>query len=169
MKKLIFFLAFIVPTIAHAGPVETRFITATPTVDTNIYASGDTIGSYMTFSKACLAGTAKGQILGVKIFDKSKTGVDIDLVLLNSSSPAGTFTDNAAFDPNDSELSSIVAIIPVTTHKAFSDNGISQAANILYPVRCNSDMNIFGYLVSRGTPTYAASGDVTLQIEVVAD
>ena len=170
MKRFLALLVLFIPALAHADPLDTRFISQTPTVSTApAYSAIDTIGSLLTFAGACNLRTNHAEVIGVQVFDKSKQGTDMDLVLF-SATPAGTFTDNAAFAPSNASMLTIVAVIPITTHKPFSANGISQAANIIYPVVCSStDHALYGYLVSRGTPTYSATADLTVQIEVLSD
>jgi hypothetical protein len=162
-----FAFVFLVET-AVAEPLHTAFVSATPTIDTNIYAAGDTVGTLMTFSGTCLFRTGKGEVLGGLIFDKDKEAADLDLVCFNST-PAGTFTDNAAFDPTDAGLAAIQGSISFTTHKAFSDNGISVATGMVDPVQCDADGKLYCYLVSRGTPTYTSASDLTVVLKVVAD
>lgn len=166
MKRIVA-LFLLIPSLAFADTLDTRFIQATPTVDTAIYAPGETVGTLMTFTAACNVRTDRGEVLGVKIFDKDKEAADLDLVLFRST-PAGTFTDNAAFDPTDAGLLAITANISVTDEAAFSDNGMSFKTEIVRPIRC-TDGVAYGYLVSRGTPTYTSASDLTVQIEVVAD
>lgn len=173
MKRLIALIAFLaVPGIAQAQTqsILTKFVQQSPTVDTSAYAAGDTVGALMTFTNVCEPKTKRGQLLGVKIFDKSATGADIDLVLFNSLPTGnGTFTDNAAFDPDDALLPYIAAYVAITTHKSFNDNGISYAADIVRPVKCNANSTLYGYLVARAARTQAAAADITVQLEVVAD
>lgn len=168
MKRILIFLALFIPSIAHAGPIETRFIQATPTVTSaSAYASGNTVGGLLTFPNACLIRTNKAQILSVKLYDKAKQGIDTDLVLFNATPAAQT--DKTAFNPSNTELLTITALIPLTTHKSFSANGMSQTQSIIVPVNCTSSQSLVGYLVTRGTPTYASTSDLTVEIETVAD
>lgn len=173
MKKLLAFIAILaLPGLAHAQTqsILTKFVQAAPTVDTSAYAAGDTVGSLMTFTNICEPKTKRGQLLGVKVFDKSATAADIDLVLFNTDpTGSGTFTDNAAFDPNDALLPNIAAYVAIATHKSFSDNGLSYASDIVRSVKCNSSSTLYGYLVARAARTQAAAADITVQLEVVAD
>lgn len=171
MRHTLSILAFllIASTAMAQNVISTRIVQATPTMDTNAYAAADTAGSLMTFTSACELRTKKGELLGVKVYDKAGTAADVDLVLFNTSTLAGTFTDNTAFDPADADLVSIVAYVPMTTHKAFSDNGVTYAADIVRPLKCDSTGKLYGYLVARAARTQVSSSDITVQIEVVAD
>ena len=164
MKRLLALL-FLLPSLAVAQESQNRIVTDAITHQAAAYASGDVIGDVVDLSSACNFRTNKGEILGVKVFDKAAQSVDLWLVLFKTT-PAGTFTDNSAFDPTDAGLLDITAVIPITSHAAFSDNGMSYASNILVPVACDSTGKLFGYLVSRGAPTYGSTTDLTVQIEL---
>lgn len=175
MVKKIALLALILftPSLAF-GQVLTRIISSDLTVEAAAYATGDVVGELITYTNACSSRSQFGEIRGVTVFDKAAQGVDLDLVLFSSNPTGSSFTDNAAFDPVDADLAKITAVIPITTHKAFSDNGVSQAKSISYPFSCavgsfpNSG-TLYGVLVSRGAPTYAATSDVTVQVEFLND
>lgn len=168
-RRILPFLAiFVFATAALADPLNVTFISQSPTVDTSAYASGDTIGAKMTFTGVCSMGKQRAQILGVQILDKAKQSADIDVVLFNTSAPGGTYTDNAAITIADANLPNIQAEISITTHKTFNDNSISYSSEVIRPVMCDTPGNLYGYMISRGTPTYAAS-DLTVVLLVSPD
>lgn len=164
-------LAFaLIPGIAQADPLDTRTVRVTPTITaSSAYTSGNEVGGQMTFTGICNKRTNRGEVIGAQLLDKAVQGIDTDLVLFRAAPSGGTLTDKSAFTPADASLASVTAVIPLTTHKAFADNGVSQGANIVYPVQCDAAGNLYGFLVTRGTPTYASTTDLTLQLEVLAD
>ena len=163
-------LLFVSTATAQAQFVETRFAALSFTVSTSpAYTAGDAIGTKGTLTNACLSRSNRGEVRGVTINDLASQSADIDLVLFNADPTATTFTDNAALDIADADLSKITAVIPVTTHKTFADNSISQAKNIAYPFQCNSSGTLYYALVARGTPTYAATTDVSGILEFIND
>lgn len=164
--------ALIFASTAAATPIETIILSSSPTVDTTpAYTTGDAVTGLITFSNACDPRTNLGEIRGVTIIDQSANGQDLDLVLFSSNPSATTFTRNSALDIADADLLKVTAVIPVTTHKAFADNGISQAKNIAYSFACSSASTLYGVLVARnaGTLQYTAGTDVTVRIEFLAD
>lgn len=167
MKRIIALVLFLLAAPAYGQEGGSRFISTAAVVQAAAYATGDTIGGLLTFNAVCSAKSLKADLLGVKVFDKAGQTADLDLVLFDTGTITGTFTENAAFDPDDTMLPSISTVIPITTHKTFSDNGIHSAANIVVPIRCTTDHKVYGYLVSRGAPTQASTSDLTVQIEVV--
>ncbi len=173
MVKIIALVVLIVFPMVAQAQVLTRIVSSDLVVETSAYASGDVVGEIITYTPACTRSNF-GEIRGVTVFDKAAQGVDLDLVLFNANPTGSTFTDNSAFDPADADLSKITAVIPITTHKAFSDNGVSQAKSISYPFACTpgsfpSGGTLYGVLVSRGAITYAATSDVTVQVEFLND
>lgn len=148
--------------------IDTRFVEASPTVDTAIYASGDLIGGKLTFNAALSDQVNTGELRAVHVFDKSKQSANLLLVLFSSDPTGTTFTDQAAFDPADADLDKIVAIISITSHAAFSDNGVSYAADLARPLKGTSRI-MYGALVSAATPTYAAGTDVKVRLSLIGD
>lgn len=141
---------------------DIRTISASPTASTAAYASGDLIGDKLTFDVSHLANKGNGGLVldHVDITDAAKQSADVDLVLFLEDPSTGTvFTDNAAFDVAADDLSKIGAVIPVTTHHTFNSNNVSRATQLDLAVKMNrtgSDRNLYGALVSRATPTFAA-------------
>lgn len=175
MKRLLVLFFAFVPTVAFAQNVgATRFVSATPTVDTGAYASGDLIGGKLTFSNALRATVGTGYLISAEIQDKSAVASDLDLVIFASDPSSTTFTDQAAFDPADADLSKVVTIISFgsTSRYAFNDNGVKYVGSIVLPLGKNAapvSTTLYGALVSRGTPTFAASGDVTVTLGIAQD
>ena len=172
IKKLLF--GTLISGVAVAAPLDSRFVSVTPTVDTSIYASGDVVGGLMTFTGALSSWTGSGIITGALIADKSAVAHDLELHIFESL-PASTFTDQAAFDPDDADLLKEVAVISFgsTSRYAFSDNGVKYLGSISCPVRARSSSNpgnaLYGVLVSRGTPTFTGASDITVRIAVTSD
>lgn len=172
MKRLIALLAVIlVPAFVQAQNVyNTVYVSAAPTVDTNIYATGELVGGKLTFTPAVRPVTATGVIMGVIMMDQSVTASDFDIVLFSSNPSATTFTDQAALDIADADLSKVIAVIPLVTANryAFADNGVKYAGSIMIPIKGTVN-TIYGALVSRGTPTFAAATDVSIQLAISQD
>lgn len=138
-------------------------ISVSPTVDTNIYASGDLVGGKLTLTDAALAGPTKVVLQAVEIVDLAKQSVALDVVLFGANPSATTFTDNAAFDIDDADLPKVLGVVSVTTWYAFNDNSVGQARGLSLPV--TSTGSLYAALVSRATPTFAAATDVTIRFE----
>jgi len=128
-------------------------------VETGIYASGDALGE-----KNSVTLPEHGVIMAVVAQDRDKEDVDFDIVMFLSDI-TGT-TDNAAFDPTDAELNGCLGSITVTGYKDFNDNAIATVDNVGLPYWA-TDGNVYFQCVTRGTPTYTATTDLSISFMVV--
>lgn len=154
-------------TSSDAIPVSPRYkrsrLSVTPTVSAGaIYASGDAVGGIMTFSNAARSSGGSGVIRGVTVVDKDQELAALELVLFDQTI-AGTVTDNAAFDPTDADLANLIGWLKVTAttgYLSFADNSAA-FVQCEIPYVCNAT-SLFGALVTRGTPTYTATSDISV-------
>lgn len=144
-------------------PKTTR-IAVTPTISTAVYAAKDAVGGLMEFANAVRDSGGSGVLQTVVVVDRDQERASMDLVLFRTSITAPT--DNAAFDPTDTELADCVGVIPIYTadYSDFNDNAVASRYAGL-PFTC-SGTSLYGVLVARAAPTYTATNDliVTLQI-----
>lgn len=176
MKKLLFLFA-LVPGIAMAqNSPTTKLVSASPTADTSAYATGELIGEKLTFSGALNSSTGAGYIISAAISDKAAQAVDLELVVFGQDPSNTTFTDQAAFDIADADLSKIVAVISFgsATRFAYADNGYKYLGSLMLPVNSSNSSGVasnvlYGALLSRGTPTFASSSDLTVILGINRD
>lgn len=176
MGKIILVALLLFASNAAAQAIDSRITTVTPAVDTSAYATGEVVGGLLTFTDAVRPTTGAGILIAAGISDKSAQAQDLELVIFESSPSASTLTDQAAFDPADADISKIVAVISFGSGSrfAFSDNGFKYVGSLAYPVRARDASGLvsgtlYGVLVSRGTPTFAAASDVSVRIMVTSD
>lgn len=151
---------------------EIRYVDSTPTVSaSSAYTSGDSVGGKISLSLAILPSTRSGMIHQVVVTDLGAQTVDTDVIFFDSDPSGTTFTDNAAFDCADADLVKIIAVVPLTLHKDFNDNGVSLPAvgdNLNIPFVLDAgETTLYAHLVTRGTPTYASTSDITLRVGIV--
>lgn len=138
-------------------------------VDTAAYATGDLIGTKMTFDISGLRDAQAIYLQSVQIRDQAKQSAAMDLVLFSADPAATTFTDNAQFDIADADMDKIATIVAASSFYSFNDNGIARAENLaraLNPNLIASSVKLYGALVSRGTPTFVASTDVNVTLSL---
>lgn len=178
MKKLILLLLFIgcLPNLSLAQTGFAKLSSATPTVDTSAYATGDLVGGKLTWTNALKNITGTGYLVSVNMMDQSAQAVDFDVVIFREDPTATTFTDQAAFDIADADTSKVIAIVQLgsTTRFAFADNSVHFIGSLAIPVwATNSNGGIagtlYGALVARGAATFAAGTDVKVTIGVSRD
>ena len=142
-------------------------ISVTPTVSLSAYATGDAMGSTMTFANAVIDGTNSGVILSASLVDKDKEALAIDLVLFKTA-PATPPVDNEAFAPTDADLAgNYIMTINFATWDSFSVNAVSDVTIIgkgfkLIP----GNTDIYGVLVARGVHDLGGTSDLVVELNI---
>lgn len=145
------------------------WLEATPTIDTSAYASGDLIGTKMSFGLGDTWGNARaGEIRSVLVADNAKQDAQLDVLFWDTDPSNTTFTDNAALTVADADLVNLFGVAEIFTWKDFNDNSVGIAQNLTIPlVFPSGTKTLYAAIVSRGTPTYAADDDLTVRVGIV--
>lgn len=177
IRLLLAVLLFSAPAWAQESisRVQQSWIAVTPIVDTGgAYSAKDDIGGLLTFTNIVCKNSRTVTIHSVMITDKSDNAVDYDVELFQSNPSTSTITDQAAFDPSDTDLYTkmlpTVTLSSTQTHYSYNDNGkssLSSLASGAFVVTAGAP--IYAALVSRGTPTYTAASDVTVLLGVTCN
>ena len=133
-------------------------------VTAGAYSSNDVVGGRLSFGGI----PAHILLVAVKIKDLAKQAGAYTLVLFNDAPT--TINDNATYDIADADLDKIVAAVQLDdtagAHKFdFSDNKIYLRSDLTIPLEANG--GLYGYLIAAGTPTYAATTDVSVALHLV--
>lgn len=152
---------------------KSKIVTATPAVDTNIYASGDLVGTKITLTSATRVATGRGRVVSVTLVDQAKQSAAIDVVFFNADPSGTTFTDNAALDVADADALKFAGHVSIVAgnYAAFADNSAATVAvsGMGIAVQPTDGQTLYACLVSRGTPTYAAATDLKLSVGIIQD
>lgn len=143
-------------------------LAVTPTISTSpAYTAKDAVGGLMTFSNAVRLSGSSGKLLAIQIEDKGQQRADLDLVLFDRSISAPT--DNAIFNPSDTEVGQCVAWIPVGggMYADFSTNSVAHL-DVQTEFLLNGT-DLFGVLVARTTPTYTSTTDIVVTLTIQQD
>jgi hypothetical protein len=153
---------------------------ATPVIDTAIYASGDRVGSVMTFTDAADGPYQGGRVKGVRIYDAAVQKSVLNLWLFKNT-PTVASADNAALDITDPNM---VAADPIGFVPIAAADYVDTASNAVafkyltepgLPFMAGSTAAgggtgvIYGLLESGGTPTYGATNALTVTLIVEHD
>jgi len=133
----------------------------TPTVTAGAYSANDVVGGRLKF-----IGLRRGTLQSITICDNAAQAVDYILVLLES--VPTDITDNATYDITDSDLNKIVyqdSLTSASNRQAFTDNSYHYLYNLDVPL-VSAGGAIWGFLITSGTPTYAATSDITVILQV---
>lgn len=130
------------------------------------YASGDVLGTLNPIEIECLtsdSGTAIIQSLVIGDLD-AQNGA-IDMIVFNDNPSATTFTDNAALDINDADLTKVIhcgIAVTSTNYKSYADNSAATLTSVGIPVKNVSTIagkknKLWVAFVSRDTKTYTSN------------
>lgn len=142
-------------------------ISQTPTVTAGAYVANDAVGGLLTFADAARWTGGGGVIKDVLILDDNGQDVAMELWLFNATFVA--MADNAPWAPSEADLRKLVAIIP-TSDGAWFAAGTPSTARVECSQRYDLvGTSLFGQLVTRGTPTFANTDDVTVIVGLLQD
>ena len=150
-------------------PVRTEGITIsrTPTVTAGAYVANDAVGGLLTFTNAVRSSGGGGVVKDVIILDDAGQDVEMELWLFNATFTA--MADNAPWAPSEADLRKLVAVA-TTGNGAWFAAGTPSAAVIEVSQRYDlTGTSMFGQLVTRGIPTFAATDDVTVIVGLLQD
>jgi hypothetical protein len=150
-----------------------KMISQTPTLTLDAYTANDALGTKLTFSGAGEWPKYSGTLLAIILTDAAdQTTNACDLVLFDRDFTATT--DAAAFDPSDADLANCIGAIniPTTAFATFVDNAVAthsiNGTHMALPYKLQGG-SLYGQLVTRATPDYAAADDITVKIIVDVD
>ena len=153
-------------------------VTATPTISTSAYASGQVMGGLLTFSNAFSLRTCSGILLAAEVTDKSKQDIALELLLFGANPSSTTFTDQTALTINATDLANVLGVIyfnPSTgspsNHFIYSNYSVHYVGSLAIPIRgvTASQRNLYAALIARGAGTWATSSDVSVMVSIEQD
>jgi len=153
----------------HIGQMGSESVTIVvhPAVTAGIYAADDCVGGAMEFTNASRLAGGGGVIKNLLVVDDAGQDAQMELWLFDQ-----TFTspgDNAPWVATEADLHNLVAII-TSTDGSWFDGGTPHAlaVEVSQQYTCAAT-SLFGQLVTRGTPTFAAIDDVSVVIGLLQD
>ncbi len=159
--------------IGYVGGI--RFPTVALAVTTSqAYSSGDVMGTLVEFASAF--GSTKvmsGILQSVIVTDKGSTGGGaFTLYIFDTKTTGSTFTNDAALNIVDGDLTKLVARVAITSgdYVTFTDNLAAFRDNLAIPVRATTGTSLWA--VARFLSTgcvYGTTGDVNVRLGILAD
>lgn len=141
-------------------------ITATPTIDTNIYASGDVLGTTISVTSAELRDSSVSILQGISVTDISNQNAAIDFMFFNAALTGGTYTNNAALVLSEADKRAFLKLVSVTSYNTVSSSGFAQAEGINLPVEVSAQLSILA--IVKATPTYLAANNLVFKFHFFA-
>jgi len=156
---------------------QTLEVSVAPVVDTNVYADGDllfvpTVVELLPAGHNVAEPTGKLRFSWVKtvVVDAAGQNADFDLFLVPANTTWGTI--NVAASPALAVLQSILAWIRVGSYATINGDGVALAVTPGIPFEVemtNAAIAVYAVAIARGTPTFAAAGNLTLKLTFVAE
>ena len=150
-----------------------RSVPVSLTVQAAVYAAADVVGGKLTLTNAVRSRSfgIGGVIESVVLRDLAAQTGDYDLVIFNADPSATTFTENGPIDVADADLGKVVGVVKLvaSTHRtAFADSCVYSVGGLNLSL-AGAGSNLYAVLVARGTPTFAATTDVSLELFIRQD
>jgi len=146
-------------------------ITLTPTITAGAYSANDVVGGQQTFTSAVQAGHRTAVLQSLVLIDYAKQEAEMDLLLFDQQ--ISTIADNAAEAITDADMANCIGIINIaaTDYTTNANNSVATVNNIglLLKGGIGVATTIYGYLVTRGTPTYGSTADLILKAAFLQD
>jgi hypothetical protein len=149
-----------------------KTVTTQLTVSTTpAYGAGDLVGGKVTLTDAVRISGGTGRIKSVMVSDLGKQSIGLDVIFFNSNPSGTTFTDNAALDIADADITKVIAVVSVgtTSFAALSDNSVGDAGDVDRPFTADGSADIYACIVTRGAPTYPSTSDIQLRVAIQQD
>ena len=143
-------------------------VSQTPAVTAGAYLAGDTVGGLLTFALAARVAGGGGAVLSALMVDDAGQDAALELWLFNQT--FGAVADNAPWAPAEADLENLIGVI-YSTDGAWAAAG-TPSVNSIKAIGLRYDLtgtSMFGQLVTRGTPTFAAVDDVTVKVQLLQD
>lgn len=142
-------------------------LTASLVVQAAAYSANDLAADKIELANAVERAGGGGEIVATLLHDKAAQAVSYDLVFFNADPSATTFTKNSALTVADADLAKICGVHQLTSNIAFAASNITRGEAFRpLPFVLAGGTSLYAALITRGTPTFAATSDVTLQVAV---
>ena len=144
-------------------------ISQTPTVTAGLYAANDAVGGLLTFANAGRAIGYGGVVKDMVILDDEGQDAALELWLFDQAFTP--IADNAPWAPTEADMENLVGVI-ATANGTYYQAAAGARSTAVVEASQRYDCvgtSLFGQLVTRGAPTYAAVDDVTVKIGLLRD
>lgn len=160
-------------TEVHLGQIggTTTSIAPTLAVTAALYAAGNCVGGLLTLTSAMRISGGTGAWAKLNLTDHANQKAPLDILLFHSS-PAGAFTDKSAFPTMsvaDNALVSCRISIAATDWVTIGGSAYCTKQVGPLPVTAVGSANLFAAMNTSGTPTYAATTDLSAKFGFFCD
>lgn len=149
---------------------NTVSVTAIPTITaSSAYATGNTCGALLTFANATRIALGSGVIQAVTLNSKSNQTFALDVVFLTSTPGSSTITDKTAIAINTADFDKVIGSVAMGSWTSLGTPSVALYTSVNLPFKLPSGTSLFAVIVSRGTPTFTATSDLSLTVRILQD
>ncbi len=140
-----------------------KIISVTPVVTVGAYHANDCVGGKLTLTDALVADGGSALLTNVVVVDDANQKAALEVVFFNANPAAATLTDNAAI-VFSTDLAKVIARVPITAAD-WATVGDAAVADVqcLRTLEGVSGNNLYAAVMTTGTPTFGAAGDLTFR------
>lgn len=132
-------------------------------VTAGAYTAGMAVGGKITLSGLVSGPPMRCAIVDALILDKAGQQQPYDLLFFDADL-VGTVTDRQTFNLHASDRSKLLGFLPLVNTSPVGTGGVLIGATNIYKRLSLLSVNAYAVLIARGTPTFAATTDVTVQV-----
>lgn len=155
---------------AHIGEVGNNQVTVTvaqTVTAASAYASGNAVGGLITFAAAARVAAGSGLIQSIVVNSKSLQSTQMDLVVFSANPTGSTCTDKNAVAVAAADFDKVLGVAHITDWTALGTPSAGQAQNLAMPFALSAGTTLYGCLVTRSTPTFTATTDISVSLRVI--
>jgi hypothetical protein len=154
---------------------RTQIVDVTLTLDAATHAAGDIVADFQKFDVVGAARAQdihiRGTINDVKVVDKDDQGIEMDVIFAQSLDTAAPTlgTEGSAVSISDANAAKIIGVANISSYTDLINSQYGQPSSFT-PIGFNISNSNYLYVgaVTRGTPTYTASG-VVLRLNITVE
>jgi hypothetical protein len=153
-------------------PLHTvRFVGNVGVTASSAYAAGQLLGAVQVFTPVVRNAGLGAIVDTVTLYDNSKQNAAIDVLFFNTATSSTTFTDKAAIAIAGVDLTTLAGHVSVlsTNYCSFNANSIATVSGVGLRLKPIPGTIVYVALVSRGTPAYANTADLSVAISCRQD
>jgi len=149
--------------IGEVGNNQKAISVAQTVTASSAYSIGNAVGGWITFANAARVSAGSGLIQSVVVASKSAQTTQMDLLIFNSDvTGTSTCTDKNAVAIATTDMANAIGVAHITDWTSGGTPSVGQAQNLAMPFALASGTSLYGCLVTRATPTFAATTDITI-------
>ena len=157
----------------HVGEIggNTKLVSVTPTVTAGAYHANDVLGGIQTLTNALRVSAGTAVLQSVTVRDLAAQNVVLQIFFFNANPATGTYTDNGAFDLDDTDSGLCIGKVTISASDYISlvDNSVATITNCGLPLKATTGTSLYAIIRTTGTPTYASTSDLKITFGLLRD